>query len=196
MKIIGVTGSSGAGKTSACSILKHKYNVYIIDADEVARGLSKKGNSYLQAIVNCFGQEILDKNGELKRKELAKLIYEQEEKRNALNNLTFVYVVEEIKKRIIELAHVKMVAIDAALLFESGLNKICDTTIGLVSTEEDKIERICKRDGISEEMAKKRLAIQMTDEEVKKRVNHVITNDGNEITLEKEIEKIINKIIE
>lgn len=196
MKIIGVTGSSGAGKTSVCKILKEKYHISIIDADEVARELSKKGNLYLQAIANEFGEGILDENGELKRKELAKLIYEQEEKRSALNHLTFIYVVKEIKKRIAELANEKTVAIDAALLFESELDKICDTTIGLVSTEEDKIERICKRDGISEEMAKKRLAIQMLEEELKKRVNYVIVNDGSELTLEKEIEKIISKVIE
>lgn len=196
MKIIGITGSSGAGKTSVCKILKEKYYISIIDADEVARELSKKGNPYLQAIANKFGEEILDEKGELKRKELAKLIYEQEEKRNILNHLTFIYVVEEIKKRIAELVNEKIVAIDAALLFESGLDKICDTTIGLVAREEEKVERICKRDGISKEMARKRLAIQMLEEELKKRVNYVIINDGSELTLEKEIEKIISKLIE
>lgn len=196
MKIIGVTGNSGAGKTSVCSILKEKYHISIIDADEVARKLSKKGNPYLQAIANNFGEEILDENGELKRKELAKLIYEQEEKRNTLNRLTFLYVVEEIKRRITELSSKKTVAIDAALLLESGLDKICDMTIGLVAIEEDKVERICKRDGISKKMAKKRLAIQMPEEELKKRVNYVIINDGSKLTLEKEIEKIISKVIE
>lgn len=196
MKIIGVTGNSGAGKTSVCSILKEKYHISIIDADEVARELSKKGSPYLQAITDDFGEEIIDEKGELKRKELAKLIYEQEEKRNTLNRLTFLYVVEEIKKRITELSSKKTVAIDAALLLESGLDKICDTTIGLVAIEEDKVERICKRDGISKEMARKRLAIQMPEEELKKRVNYVIINDGSELTLEKEVEKIISKIIE
>lgn len=196
MKIIGVTGNSGAGKTSVCSILKEKYHISIIDADEVARELSKKGSPYLQAITDDFGEEIIDEKGELKRRELAKLIYEQEEKRNTLNRLTFLYVVEEIKKRITELSSKKTVAIDAALLLESGLDKICDTTIGLVAIEEDKVERICKRDGISKEMARKRLAIQMPEEELKKRVNYVIINDGSELTLEKEVEKIISKIIE
>lgn len=195
MKIIGVTGSSGAGKTSLCSILKQKYDVSIIDADEVARELSKKGNPYLQAISSCFGEEILDENGELKRKELAKLIYEQEEKRKALNQLTFCYVVEEIKKKIDELKNEAIIAIDAALLYESNLDKVCDITIGIVALKEDKIERICKRDEISEEMAKKRLAIQMTDEEIEKRVDYVIVNDGNEITLEREIEKIKDKLM-
>lgn len=195
MKIVGITGSSGAGKTSVCSILKEKYHICVIDADEVARNLSQKGNNYLKAITKCFGKDILDENGELKRKELAKLIYEEEEKRNALNHLTFIYVVQEIKKQIDKLKDEPVVVIDAALLFESDLDKVCDFIIGLVAAKTDKIKRICKRDGISEEMARKRLAIQMPDEEMKKRVDYVIVNDGDTIRLEKEIEKIKDKLI-
>lgn len=85
MKIIGVTGTSGAGKTTLCEILNKQYGVYIIDADQIAKRLSKKGNVYLKAMVECFGDEILNQEGELKRKELANLIYQDDEKRNQLN---------------------------------------------------------------------------------------------------------------
>ena len=98
MKIIGVAGNSGAGKTTVCNILKEKYAAHIIDADEIAKKLSKKGTMYLQSIVEYFGHDIIDNRGELKRKELANLIYENEEKRNGLNELTFNYVVREIKR--------------------------------------------------------------------------------------------------
>ena len=72
MKIVGVTGSSGSGKTSLSNILKRDYNAYIIDADSIAKRLSKKGSMYLDAIVSYFGTEIIDEQGELKRKNLAK----------------------------------------------------------------------------------------------------------------------------
>ncbi len=85
MKIIGVTGTSGAGKTSLCEILNKQYGAYIIDADKIAKRLSKKGTMYLNAIVECFGNQILTEEGELKRKELANLIYHNEEKRSKLN---------------------------------------------------------------------------------------------------------------
>lgn len=190
MKIIGVTGSSGAGKTTICAILEEKYAAHIIDADKVAKRLTKKGTMYLNSIVEYFGIDILDNSGELKRKELASIIYDDEEKRNALNNLTFTYVVKEIKENINNLKDKELIVIDAPLLYESNLDKICDMVIGVIAKEEDKINRICKRDNISEEMAKKRLAIQLNDDYIKDRVDYVIVNNGDLVELEEDIRKI------
>ena len=191
MKIIGVTGSSGAGKTTICTILEKKYLAHIIDADKVAKRLTKKGTMYLNSIVDYFGIGILDSTGELKRKELATIIYEDEEKRSALNNLTFTYVVNEIKENINKLQDKELIVIDAPLLYESNLDKICDLVIGVVAKEEDKIDRICLRDDISEEMAKKRLSIQLNDDYIKNRADYIIINNGNIEELEEEIKKII-----
>lgn len=190
MKIIGITGSSGAGKTTICSILKEKYAAHIIDADEIAKRLSRKGTMYLQAIVEYFGDNIVDANGELKRKELANIIYENEEKRNMLNELTFNYVVQEIKENINKLKDKELIVVDAPLLFESNLDKICDMVIGVIATEEDKIERICNRDKISEQTAKKRLNIQKDDEFIKEKSDYIIYNESSIKKLEEEIEKI------
>lgn len=190
MKIIGVTGKSGAGKTTICNILKEKYSAFIIDADAVAKRLSKKGTLYLNAIVDYFGEEILDNSGELKRKELASLIYKDEEKRNALNTLTFTYVVNEIKCIINKLKDKELIVIDAPLLFESNLDEICDLIIGVIASEEEKIKRICERDNISEDIAKKRLSIQKSDDFIKDKVDYVIHNVSNIKKLEEEIEKL------
>ena len=100
-----------------------------------------------------------------------------------------MYVVQEIKETIDALRE-DCIVIDAPLLFESKLDQICDFVIGMMAKEEEKIERICKRDGISKEMAKKRLNIQMNEEELKKRADYVIINDGNMETLEEEIKKV------
>ncbi len=100
-----------------------------------------------------------------------------------------MYVVQEIKETIDALKE-DCIVIDAPLLFESKLDQICDFVIGIMAKEEEKIERICKRDGISKEMAKKRLNIQMNEEELKKRADYVIINDGNMETLEEEIKKV------
>lgn len=192
MKIIGVTGTSGSGKTTICKILE-EYSAYSIDADKVAKRLTKKGTMYLNSIVEYFGIDILDDVGELKRKELANIIYEDDVKREALNNLTFTYVVKEIKENINKIRDKELIVIDAPLLYESNLDKICDMVIGVIAKEEDKINRICKRDNISEEMAKKRLAIQLNDYYLKERVDYVITNNGNLEELEEEIKKILKK---
>lgn len=193
MKIIGVTGTSGAGKTTVSKILEKKYSAHIIDADKVAKRLTKKGTMYLNSIVKYFGIDILDNTGELKRKELARIIYEDENKRKALNNITFIHVVQEIKENINKLKYKELIVIDAPLLYESNLDKVCDIAIGVIAKEEDKINRICLRDGISEEMARKRLAIQLNDDYIKQRADYVIINNGNLKELEDEIKKILEK---
>lgn len=191
MKIIGITGSSGAGKTTISNILKDKYDAEVINADEIAKKLSKKGTIYLSAIVEYFGSGILNDQGELKRKQLASIIYEDYEKRNQLNELTFIYVVDEINKCINNVKEQKqLIVIDAPLLFESKLDQICDIVIGVIANEEEKIQRICDRDHISKEMARKRLKIQKKNDFIKEFADYIIINDSDMNKLKKEIEKI------
>ena len=89
MNVIGITGSSGAGKSTVCDILQNMYQVKVINADKIAKELSKRGTSYLDEIAETFGEDILDENGELKRKKLAELIYNDTKKRKQLNMCTF-----------------------------------------------------------------------------------------------------------
>jgi len=92
MTIIGITGNSGSGKTIFSNILAEKMKAIIIDADKIAKQSSKKGEIYYNKIVELFGEEILE-NGEINRKKLAKIIYDNNEQRNYLNKLTNKYVV-------------------------------------------------------------------------------------------------------
>lgn len=175
--IIGITGNSGTGKTEISKILAQKLNAEIIDADEVAKELTKKETKYLEEIMGIFGNKILKKNG-LNRKKIAKIIFKNETKRNQLNSLTFKYVVDEIKSKIEDICN-KNIVIDAPLLFESGLNEICNYTIAVISNKEIKIDRICKRDNITKRDAKARLNIQHEDEYYIEKSNYTIKNNGN-----------------
>lgn len=190
MKIIGLTGTSGAGKSTVSEILMKKYGAEIIDADKVAKKLSKKGTMYTKSIIKSFGDEILDWQGELNRKKLANIIYEDEKKREQLNQLTFIYVVGEIKKQINKLNHKKIIVIDAPLLFESKLNQVCDFVIAVIANKEKKIERICKRDGISREEAILRLNAQNTDEFFKENSDYILYNQEEKEDLENQIASI------
>lgn len=195
MKIIGLVGTSGSGKTTICEILNKEQNLTIIDADKIAKKLSRKGSLYFNSIVECFGTYIIDESGELKRKELAEIIFEDEKKREELNNLTFIYVVDEIK-RMISLSKTKeIIVIDAPLLFESNLNKICDLVIGVIAPNEVKLERIMKRDGITEEAALKRLKIQKDNEFIKENSDYVIENVKDINYLEECVNEIKEKIM-
>ncbi len=189
MKIIGVTGSSGAGKDTLCEILENKYNAEIIDADKIARELSKKGTMYLQSIVNSFGSSIVDRQGELNRKKLASIIYEDDKKREELNKLTFIYVVDEIKKRINKIRK-KIIVINAPLLFESNLDQVCDFVICVIADRNIQIERIMKRDNIKEDEAEKRLNMQNTDEFYMENADYIIHNKGDIKDMEKQLKDI------
>ena len=190
MKIIGVTGSSGAGKTKVCEYLEKKYKCEVIDADQIARELSKKGSMYLNSIIDNFGEDIVYKNGALNRKKLANIIYQDNEKREKLNQCTFDYIIKEIKEQINSSIEKELIVIDAPLLYESGLDSICDTVIAIIGNKEEQIERICKRDGITEETASKRIEIQNDNEFFIERVDIIIDNTGTIEELKKEIENL------
>ena len=187
MKIIGVTGSSGAGKTELCKFIQKSNDAEIIDADQVAKKLSKKGTMYLNSIIDSFGEDIIYKNGALNRKKLANIIYEDDSKREQLNSCTFDYIVQDIKN---STNHKDIILIDAPLLFESGLDSICDFVIVLISEREEQIKRICKRDGISEEDAIKRLNAQSTNEFFLENGDIIVYNNKTLKDLENEVKKL------
>ena len=189
MKIIGVTGSSGAGKDTLCEILENKYNAEIVDADKIARKLSKKGTMYLKSIVDCFGSNIINRQGELNRKKLASIIFEDEKKREELNKLTFIYVVDEIKRQINKLKK-DIIVVNAPLLFESNLNQICDFVIAIIADRDIQIERIMQRDNLSKEEAEKRLNMQNTNEFFEENADYIIYNKESLKDIEKQLKKI------
>lgn len=192
MKIIGITGSSGSGKSTVCEILNEKYNVKIIDADKIAKELLTSGTEYFNDVISKFGREITDDVGKIDRKKLADLIYNDDKKREMLNNSTFYYVVKEIKLRAKEANNVDII-IDAPLLFESKLDDICNFTIGVIAKESVQIERIIKRDSISKEQACKRIKAQQTNDFYMSKCTEIIENNNEYIETEKQIEEIAKK---
>lgn len=188
--VIGITGNSGTGKSEIAKLLAKKINAEIINADLVAKKLSEPGNIYNEKIIELFGEEILE-NKKINRKKLAEIVYNNSQKRERLNNLTYIYVGNEIK-HMVKLTKNQNVILDVPLLFESGLDKICDFTIAVLADEKTKVERICKRDGIDESIAKSRLSIQEKIEYYKTRADYILENNGNlnEINLEEICTKI------
>lgn len=192
--IIGITGSSGAGKSTLCEILEKGYEVKVLNADKIARRLSRKGTSYLIDIIKVFGKDIVNEEGELKRSKLAQIIYSDAKKREELNTYTFKYVKEDIIKKISKIQDETTIVIDAPLLFEAELDKMCDKVIGIISPRELQIERIVARDDIDYEDAEKRLAAQANDEFFIKNCDYIIKNDNGFSKIEEQIKDICNKI--
>ncbi len=198
MKVLGITGPSGSGKTTLCSIFKENYNATIIDADGVAKVLSTNPETeYFKKMVELFGESILNDDGSLKRKEIAIIIYNDFQKRDALNKLTFKYVAEDICSQVLELkkSDTQYVVIDVPLLYEAKMENICDKVIAVVAEDKEKILRICRRDNISEELARQRLDIQNNNEFFINKADFVIHNNGMSMDdLKKSLEEIVSKL--
>ncbi len=191
MTVVGITGTSGSGKSTVARIIQQNYNAQIIDADKIAKELTQKDTEYLRKIVKTFGEEILE-NGKLNRKKLADIIFLDKKQKEKIDKLTQKYVVDEIKKQVKESKN-KLVLLDVPLLFETKLNEICDITIGVIADKKQKIETICKRDNIEEKQALARLSNQKDDKFFSNNCDYIVENCKKE-ELKEEIRKILPKL--
>ena len=192
--IIGVTGTSGSGKTTISYLLREKLKCNVVNADSIAKGLSKKGNDYYNDIVEYFGEEILDEEQEINRPLLAEIIYGDEEKRKKLNSITNNHVVDIIKKEAFKFEEDNgIVVIDVPRLIETNLNRICNIVISVLADVDIKLERICKRDDMDIERAKQRLRIQPKDEYYINNSDYVVITNGDNAG--EQIDNIVSQII-
>ena len=159
--IIGLTGQSGSGKSVVADILKN-YDTVIIDCDDIAHKNMLKGGISYDDIVACFGSEILLNNGEIDRKALGNIVFNNSEKLKMLNKITHGHIKNYIKNKIASTN--KNIVIDAPLLFEAGLDNLCSSIWAVVCPMSIRLERVMKRDNISLEMAEARFKNQKSTE--------------------------------
>ena len=176
MFVLGVTGGSGSGKSTICRILEKK-GFYIIDCDKIAREVTKKGSPALAEIAREFGPGYICQDKTLDRKKMAQTVFSDPAELEKLNRITHKYIKKNVACRI-ELSDSDKVLIDAPLLHKSGLETICDLTVAVTAPYDLKIKRIMLRDKISEEMAKKRINSQISDEEYKSLCDFYVENSA------------------
>ncbi|MFT9493614.1 dephospho-CoA kinase [Anaerosolibacter sp.] len=189
MRVIGLTGGIASGKSTTTNILR-KYGYPVIDADIIAREIVEVGEPALKEIVDYFGNEILNCDGSLNRRQLGKIVFSDQHKLKALNQITHKRINDRIKHTIETYAKSKaydVVFLDAALLIEMNMRKLVDE-LWLVSVNpEIQLNRLMERDDINLEEAKNRINSQMTLKEKQKFADVIIDNSGSYSELEEQL---------
>ena len=177
MKIIGLTGLTGAGKSTVAQKLM-AYGCYHIDADKVARDVINNSENVKNKLKERFGDDIINEDGTTNRPLLATRAFADKESTNALNEITHPAVTEEIQSIIKDMEEIgyRGVIIDAIALFESGEDAICDFTVAVIAPKEIRLERIMKRDNITEEKALERINAQKDESFFTKKADFVLWN--------------------
>jgi len=189
-KIIGLTGGIGTGKTMVAEYFK-SLGIPVYIADKEARQLMTSDN-IINALSNEFGKEILE-NGILNREKLAKLVFNDSKKLQKLNSIVHPEVKKHFENWVEKHKNSPFVVKEAAILFESGSYKYCDTIITVTAPLETRLQRVMKRDKTDRESVLKRIENQWTDEQRITKSNYVIHNLSVEST-KKQVDEILKKL--
>ncbi len=195
---IGLTGSTGAGKSEVARIMGERNGWTVIDADVLSRRVVEVGTPTLQALVKHFSTAILNEDGTLDRQALAALAFQTPEQTAALNAIVHPAVIQEThrERELAEQNGAQVVVIDAPLLLQAGLDAVCDYTVAVVSTPALRKARICQRDGLTTEQAERRMAVQLSDEDYDGRVSVLLQNWGDRTALRKAVTALCETIEE
>lgn len=192
--VIGLTGGIASGKSTVSQMIKEK-GIRVVDADIIAKEAVSKGSPALHQIVQTFGEEVLQPNGELNRQQLGAIIFSDEEKRKKLNAI----VHPEVRKEMLEQRdegvsnNETFVVLDIPLLFESKLEGLVDRIIVVYTTPELQLSRLMNRNDLSEEEALNRIHSQQSLEEKCQKADRVIENTKDLAFIRKQLENILNE---
>lgn len=189
MKIIGLTGGTGAGKTTVCKILE-AYGAFVIAADYIGHEVIQKGTRAYNEIVQYFGDDYILEDGQIDRKKLAGRVFSDPLDLKKLNEITHPRIKEKILSLVTEQktqSHYRYIVIDAALLIEIGLHHEVDEVWVVTAPLQQRINRIMIRDGLTKEEAKNRIASQKDIKDLLPYADVIIENKELEQETQKQV---------
>ena len=195
MKIIGVTGGVGAGKSTVLNYLEKRYGAKLILADLVGHEVMEPGHEAYEQVVKAFGQEIVREDKTIDRKALGAIVFADEKKRMILNRIIHPAVRQEILRRLkeAELSHLSSVVVEAALFLEENYDAFCDETWYIYTDEKIRRQRLKESRGYSDERIDQIFRSQKTHEEFQKRCMFMIDNNGSEEETFRQIDRRMNE---
>ncbi|WP_290773992.1 dephospho-CoA kinase [Anaerofustis sp.] len=189
MKVIGLTGSIGTGKSTASKILKKEFDIPIIDADVISREAVQKGSIGILKIKDAFGSDFILNNGELNRVKMGNLVFNDNKARELLESIIHPVVMnryDTLVRKYKEEGH-SYVVYDCPLLIEEDLIGVVDVVMLIYSNKDIQLQRVMLRDNLTEEEALKRIYSQMSIDEKKRYADIVIDNSGTVESLREKI---------
>ena len=189
--VVGLTGPTGAGKSSVTAVAEN-LGFKIVDCDKLSRVAVEKGSEGLLAVLDAFGDEVLNDDKTLNRAVLAQKAFSTPENTELLNKTLLPYIMTLVKAEL----DCDLVLLDAPTLFESGADSLCDEVIAVISDEKTRLARIMERDNIDEEAALLRINAGKPDEFYIEKTNNIVYNDCELSVLNLKIQKLLTKLME
>lgn len=192
---IGLTGVIGSGKAEVASILA-SLGAAVIYADQISRQIYEPGDAGHQAVVDTFGEDVLDEDERIDRAALAAIVFGDEAQRRRLENAVWPVMASVVEKRLAaaEAEGAPAAVIEAAVLFEAGWDRLVDEVWAVTADEAASVLRVRRRDGASEDQVRARMAAQLSAGEKTARANRVIVNDGSLEDLRECVEQVWNEV--
>lgn len=190
--VIGLTGGIGSGKSTVARILQ-KYGAEVIFADDIAKQITEPGMPAYERIIAHFGTGIVGEDRRIDRKKLADIVFSDKDELQRLNEITHSTVAEIIIKLVDEygITGRELVVVEAIVPIEHGFLDVVDTVWVVVAEEQERIERIMKRSGLTCEEARKRIRAQMPEEKYISLADQIIYNNGDLEELEEKVRGLL-----
>ena len=180
MKIIGITGGVGAGKSTILDYLSQKYDAYVIQADKIGHLVMEPGGLCYEHVIALFGRQIIKNDKTIDRKQVSDVVFGNELMRQSLDAIIHpavkTYILEEIRKQ--RQAGCRLLVIEAALLLEEKYDAFCDQVWYVHTDQEIRIERLMKSRGYTREKALSIIKRQASEAFFRQNTDCVITNNG------------------
>ncbi|AGZ24560.1 MULTISPECIES: dephospho-CoA kinase [Staphylococcus] len=192
-KVIGLTGGIASGKSTVSELLT-AFGFKVVDADTAARDAVAKGTPGIEKVREVFGDEAIDENGEMDRKYMGELVFNNPGERIKLNEIVHPIVreiMEQKKQQFLNEGH--NVIMDIPLLFENELQDTVDEVWLVYTSESIQIDRLMERNDLTQEEAKARVYSQISIDKKSRMADHVIDNLGDKLELKQNLERLLSE---
>lgn len=195
--VVTITGGIGSGKSAVAAIFEEK-GALILDADSIAKEMLWNDSEISRKVIDEFGANICDDNNRISKERLIPRVFQNKESIQRLNDIMHPPVIKRINEIIRENAYLNkytMIAVDAALIFEAGLEKEFDYVVTVIATDDLRINRIVARDGVTPEGVLQRMNVQGSQKEHTLKSDYIITNNGSFAELRNQSLRVFEDIL-